>query len=293
MTTKSALRELCPYVCLAALGLGFSVSLAFAAERFGAAMPQVAKGGDALSVAFGDAKTTISLAMVHKADSYFHGGIDMDCDDAHGHGHDHEHGHVHEHEEEGAQSDGGFDPWRWINSHVRAPETHRHLAGAEAVELMPWFWAAVKADPHNADAWTTAMYVAERMLKDRNLARRIADEAGAKNPDSMAIAIASALLEYDRGHGDVLLAEALFERVRSIGKAKCGGRLDELVPHDAEDFCRALDYLSKIMADRGDKAGVRQLLEEVRSTGLQTPVLDSVSKRLSPKTEAGERSGIP
>lgn len=289
MTTGSSARGLAPHLAAAALGIVVAVSLALAAGRFGDAMPQVATGGDALSVAFGDAKAAISLAMVRKADSYFHGGIDMDCGDAHGHrqgqahdhegdhGHDDDHGHV---EGDVAPARDGCDPWRWINARVRAPEVHRHLERAEAVELMPWFWAAVKADPHNADAWTTAMYVAERMLKDVDLARRIAGEARAKNPDSLEIACAAACLEYGGGHGDVQAAEALFERVRSIGKAKCGGRLGELNPHDAEEYCRALDYLSKIMADRGDSAGVQRLLDEARSTGIQTPVLDSISRRL-------------
>ena len=66
-----------------------AVLLALAIGRFGPArMPQVVSGDDALSVAFGDAKSTISAAMVHKADSYFHGGIDMECAEAHDHHHD-------------------------------------------------------------------------------------------------------------------------------------------------------------------------------------------------------------
>ena len=71
-----------------------AVLLALVLGRFGVArLPQVVQGDDALSVAFGDAKSTISAAMVHKADSYFHGGIDMECKEHHDHHDDHDHDH--------------------------------------------------------------------------------------------------------------------------------------------------------------------------------------------------------
>ena len=158
----------------------------------GGRLPQVVKGGDALSVAFADAKTTISAAMMQKADSYFHGGIDIEC---------HE-GHNHEHHESPAFAKAtadkrttnheplatNHDPWLWINRHVRAPEKHVHLDDERAVELMPWFWAAVRANPHNIDAWTTAAYAADRMMKDKALALRVIREAREKNPDSLELA---------------------------------------------------------------------------------------------------------
>ena len=69
-----------------------AVGLALVLGRFDVArLPQVVQGDDALSVAFGDAKSTISAAMVHKADSYFHGGIDMECKEHHHHHDDHDH----------------------------------------------------------------------------------------------------------------------------------------------------------------------------------------------------------
>ena len=71
-----------------------AVLLALALGRFDVArLPQVVQGDDALSVAFGDAKSTISAAMVHKADSYFHGGIDMECKEHHDQHDDHDHDH--------------------------------------------------------------------------------------------------------------------------------------------------------------------------------------------------------
>ena len=267
-----------------------AVLLALVLGRFGVArLPQVVQGDDALSVAFGDAKSTISAAMVHKADSYFHGGIDMECKEHHNHHDDHDHHDHHDHHDDHDHDHAPnppipqshtFDPWGWINQHVRAPEKHVHLEGAKSVELMPWFWASVKADPHNIDAWTTAWYTANTMLKDQALARRILDEAKAKNPDSLEIAWTEARFVYQGGKGDVAAATRLLEEARRMGKQKCGGRLSELAPHEAEAFCNILGYLSKILYDQGEKDRIRPLLDEARATGADTPVVGEIEARL-------------
>ena len=271
-----------------------AVLLALVLGRFGVTrLPQVVQGNDALSVAFGDAKSTISAAMVHKADSYFHGGIDMECKDHHHHHDDHDHDQspnppipqssnppIPQSSNPPITQSHTFDPWRWINQHVRAPEKHVHLEGAKSVELMPWFWASVKADPHNIDAWTTAWYTANMMLRDRALARRILDEAKAKNPDSLEIAWTEARFVYQSGKGDVAAAARLLEEARRMGKRKCGGRLSELAPHEAEAFCNILGYLSKIRYDRGEREQIRPLLDEARATGADTPVVGEIEARL-------------
>ena len=155
-----------------------------------------------------------------------------------------------------------------------------HLEGAKSVELMPWFWASVKADPHNIDAWTTAWYTANTMLKDHALARRILDEAKAKNPDSLEIAWTEARFVYQGGKGDVAAAAHLLEEARHLGKRKCGGRLSELAPPEAEAFCNILGYLSKILHDCGERGQIRPLLDEARATGADTPVIGEIEARL-------------
>jgi hypothetical protein len=202
----------CFLLCLC-LGLWHVVVLANQGSRLGEAMPQVVKGEGALAVAFGDAREAISQALVHKADSYFHGGIDMECDHLAEHGHadhddDHEDCHDgHDHDEAAHDS---FDPWRWINSHVRAPDVHRHLGGSETIELMPWFWASVKADPHNIEAWTTTWYVANNMMKDKDLALRVVAEGLEKNPDDPELLICRGRTIYDNGRGEFAAAREAF-----------------------------------------------------------------------------------
>ena len=248
-------------------------------------MPQVVRGDDALSVAFGDAKSTISAAMVQKADSYFHGGIDMECKAHHHHHHDHDHDQSSNplnpqpatHNPQ--PSTHTFDPWGWINQHVRAPEKHVHLEGRQSVELLPWFWASVKADPHNIDAWTTVWYIADSQMKDAALARRILDEAKAKNPESLEIAWTEARFVYHGGKGDVAAATRLLEEARRMGKRKCGGRLADLSSHEVEAYCGILDYLSKIYAERGAKEAIRPLIDEARATGADTPIIGWMLER--------------
>ncbi len=218
-------------------------------------MPQVVKGEGALAVAFGDARETISQACVHKADSYFHGGIDMECDHLGGHHHDdnckdgfHEHDHDEDHDHDGAEHD-FFDPWRWINSHVRAPDVHRHLGGGEAVEMMPWFWASVKADPHNIEAWTTTWYIANNMIKDKGLALRVVAEGLEKNPDDPELLICRGRTIYDNGRGEFAAArEAFSAAVASAGRMlQRVGSSDEHILQ-IRDFAQA--YLDE-MAKRG------------------------------------------
>ena len=179
--------------------------------------PQLASGGDALSVAFGGAKRAIGVAMMQKADSYFHGGVDMEC---HDHGGDC--GHPHE--------ESGFDPWAWINRHIRAPEIDRHLQDSQTVELMPWFWVAVKADPSNIDAWTTAAYMADHGMRDHRLALEVIDRGIAANPADAELRFYKGKLLYDAGRGDAEAARAEFleaERLALDGRGESSLSEDE------------------------------------------------------------------
>jgi len=184
-------------------------------------MPQVVSGEDALSVAFGDAKATIGRALLQKADSYFHGGIGDDnaclarrapCDD-------------HDHSSSDAHHASLFtlhflsDPWQWIDRGIRAPDQHRHLQGAEAVEMLPWLWASVKADPHNEEVWESAWYTAAHVMKDEALAVRILEEGLARNPKSARLHLTKGEFLYKRGKGDLSAAERCFRQAIVLAPA--------------------------------------------------------------------------
>ena len=247
-------------------------------------LPQTGSGGDFLSVLLGDAKADLSYAMIHEADSYFHGGVDMECHALHAHDHG-EHGHGHEHGKDcpcgqcdhgsEAHDEQAFDPWRWINSHIRAPEIERHLKGAKAVEMMPWFWMAVKSDPHNVEAWSTAWYVAAHLMNDEILALRIAKQGRQQNPGSIELACVLGRAYRAKKTFDLEKSEAMFEEGLKIGKKK-----GEITEKDASSVCEALGYLSEYAARRKDKARLQRLLGEAKDMGLNHPVVQAIEARL-------------
>ena len=262
-------------------------------------MPQAASGSDALSVAFGGAKAAISESMFRRADSYFYGGVDIECTQhAHGHGlhagpeagHDGHNGHDaedhhhegHHHGEHADGARGASDPWAWINAHIRAPEVERHLEGERAVELMPWFWAAVKADPHNEEAWTTAVYMADRVVKNRKLAASILEDAKKANPQSAAIMFAEGCHHFDEGRGDMECAESAFTQARAAVLASSSdGTAAGLSRKDAELYLSIIDYAAFFAARRGDAGKLGSLLGEARAIAPEGVVAKNIAKRIS------------
>ena len=251
------MKQLFPYCTLAALAVLVGLLARIAPAR----MPQALDGGDFLSVLLGDAKKDISNTMVHEADSYFHGGVEMDCHHGHDHYHDdHEHDHEHRPDHgDGQNAEGAFDPWRWINSHIRAPQIDRHLDGGKAVEMMPWFWVAVKADPHNVEAWSTAWYSALYVMKDSSLALRIASDGCWQNPASIELACNLGRTYLAGGTHDVEQAERMFRLVIEMA-----GKMEKLDDDDYLAFFYATGILAKLAENRKDAKDLQALLDAAR-----------------------------
>ena len=264
------MKRLLPYGLLAVLALLVGLFARTAPAR----MPQALAGGDFLSVLLGDAKRDISGAMVREADSYFHGGVDMDCHHLHDH-HDHEAHHEPHADEDQDHDKESFDPWRWINAHVRAPDIDRHLAGDEAVELMPWFWAAIKSDPHNVEAWSAAWYVASHMMKDDSLALRIATEGQRLNPESLEMACVLGRAYRAETTRDQGKSEEMFHRVLELAHGK-----KELEDGDALPLCSALGYLADSAKHRNDRQELAVLLNAARRFAPNHPVTRSIERML-------------
>jgi len=203
------------FLSAGALGVGILALLAVLAHVGTERLPQHASGGDVLSVAFGDAKAVLSRAMIEKADSYFHGGVGRDpCVRD-----DHDHSSADDPHSSPFTPHFSFDPWRWVNAGVRVPQKHRHLQGAESVEMLPWLWASVKSDPHNEEAWEAAWYTAAHVMKDDPLAGRILDEGLARNPQSARLYLTKGQFLYKRGTGDLVGAERCFRQAVALAPA--------------------------------------------------------------------------
>lgn len=272
------MKRLFPYGMLAALALCLGLVMRIAPAR----MPQALGGGDFLSVLLGDAKKDISGAMVHEADSYFHGGVDMDCHHLHGgHHHDsgtcchHDHGHDHDADCDD-HHEGAFDPWRWINVHVRAPEIDRHLSTKQAVEMMPWFWIAVKADPHNVEAWSTAWYTASHVMKDEALALRIAVEGQRLNPESLEMACVLGRAYRAETTRDPEKSTALFRSVVNLAR-----KMEQLSGDDQLAFFNAVGYLADSAKNRKDAKELKALLEVARHINPNHPTTIFIADSLN------------
>jgi len=265
-------KRLLPYGLLALLALLVGLLARTAPAR----MPQALAGGDFLSVLLGDAKKDISGAMLREADSYFHGGVDMDCHHLHEH-HDHDHAHHDHHpEEEHDLVETAFDPWRWINAHIRAPEIDRHLDGGRAVEMMPWFWVAIKSDPHNVEAWSTAWYTASHMMKDDALALRIASEGQRLNPESLEMACVLGRAYRAGATRDQEKSEEMFHKVLELARMK-----RELEDGDELPLCSALGYLADSAKNRNDTQELAVLLNAARRFAPHHPVTSSIERMLA------------
>ena len=271
------MKRLFPYGMLTALALCLGLVMRIAPAR----MPQALGGGDFLSVLLGDAKKDISDAMVHEADSYFHGGVDMDCHHLHGgHHHDsgtcchHDHGHDHDADCDD-HHEGAFDPWRWINVHVRAPEIDRHLSTKQAVEMMPWFWIAVKADPHNVEAWSTAWYTASHVMKDEALALRIAVEGQRLNPESLEMACVLGRAYRAETTRDSEKSEEMFHRVVEMAEGT-----QDLAENDNQAFFYSVGCLADSAQRRKDVAALAKLLNAASRINPNHPTTRFMSQTL-------------
>ena len=111
---------------------------------------------------------------------------------------------------------------------------------------MPWLWASVRSNPHNIDAWTTAIFVATDAMKNRVLARRILDEARAKNPQSIELAYTEAHFIYDGGKGDLAAAKAAFVSARDMALRLCDGNPENLSETDRWHYRFVLNFLREL-----------------------------------------------
>lgn len=289
------MNRLLPICGAAAAATAAALGAGLLARAEPARLPQAARGGDLLAVLLGDARKDLADAMVRKADSYFHGGV-SDMHDLH---HHHEHGEdetceecqaaKNEHDEDGDDHDEhesghdeddheshGPDPWRWINAGIRAPEVHRHLDGERSVELMPWFWAAARADPHNVEAWGSAFHVALRMLKDEELALRIAEEGRRLNPSSIELADTLGQAYRAEAVRDDAKAEEAFRAAVELATGR-----KELDEGEYVAFFDAVSHLAESARERGDSPALSALLETARRVAPDHPTVLFVSRELN------------
>lgn len=167
---------------------------------------------DLLGRLFGGGREALSQRLVTKADTYFHGGVEHRHEEGEEHGclvsegheqeiheghadhhPEHDHGPRDEHHDH-ENAPKHRDWWSRINQ-ARAPDAHTHLQGERyEKEIVPWAWAAVKADPHNIDAQLVIAYWLGRRLQQTDSAMDVLRDAIRENPESYRLELEKARL---------------------------------------------------------------------------------------------------
>jgi len=119
-------------------------------------MPQLTaangKNSDVLTQVLGGTADLAADAAYREADLYFHAGVGGGCHHAEG---------DHCAEENASVSHTDQLPLMHVMEYLdgeTSPRKHKHIEGKEEKELLPWFIAAVRLNPHLIEAWRTGTY---------------------------------------------------------------------------------------------------------------------------------------
>jgi tetratricopeptide (TPR) repeat protein len=228
--------------------------------------PQQGNSGNLLDILAGDARDLISQAMISKAESYYHGGITDhddcqaitggDSDQTEGHGH-----HLHQN-----HFLSRFDPWGYLNNHIHA-DAHIHLERDKAEELLPWYWAACEASPHNILAFEATSYALSTMLEQPQEAVLLLEKGIKHNPHNVSLEIA---------RGEILIKYLKnYKEAESAFLAAYQKSLHEKAPPDDMLKSKALFYLGYLAKRRNDLA----TLHRWQAIGKETMSSDLISIR--------------
>lgn len=148
---------------------------------------------------FGEARSILGYMSILQADLYFHGGVGHFYEE-HAHGlalasrdderdaveveDDHGHPHEHNHNAFAVPSKGGI--LLNIVQHIYVSD-HKHLLGKDEKEILPWFYFAVKMDPHNIMAYTVGGYWLADRMKDVDEGLNLLKQGLVNNPESWEI----------------------------------------------------------------------------------------------------------
>lgn len=116
---------------------------------------------------FSQSREALSWEFYEKADTVYHGGQ--------------------EHLRAEAFSNRFFQA---IHNQI-SPREHTHLSGRAMEEIMPWLWMAVRARPHNSDAYLVAAFWLAGDMGRPDLAHEVLREGQCENPFNYALAFES------------------------------------------------------------------------------------------------------
>ena len=183
--------------------------------------PPASAQNDLLGQLFGGARQAVGGNVMERADQYYHGGVGhRNCQTSHNGENEGQEGHktqqaddgkIHLDEDTPREASAGGGWWARLNEAL-TPRGHVHLHGERQTrELLPWMWAAVKADPENIEATATTAYWLSSQLDKPEQAIDVLDDALRHNPDSHELLLAKARIIRDRRQ-DLETAARLFRK---------------------------------------------------------------------------------
>jgi len=267
------------HISAAALTLVAALALGQMLPRvFGDRMPQTV-GSSLLDQVLGEARMMVSDAMILKADEYFHGGVRVaDCTHAEAHASNSldlpgsASAHVHEDEDETQTEAPPRDPWSWVNTRIHVAE-HRHMEGNQAKELIPWYWAAVRIEPKNIQAYLLCASVISQDLMNPSEAIRILEEGIRNNPADAEMEIDAGCIHLNRLR-NTPAAQACFDRAY----AKWTQDQDAHGHADGDLKMRILFYLCHLAKQRNDTAALDRYFVEAQALDIRSGSFTAIQK---------------
>lgn len=258
---------------LGAIALALTAGATFALGGLIAARGWLGAPGDAsqdlVGRVFGEGREALSGSMMDRADLYFHGGLghedcpmhheDAEEDEQHHHEHEHD-GRIQLDDEEDHEEDYGGGWWRTLN-HRLHPHGHVHLVGErEAREMLPWMWAAIKADPNNEDAYIATAYWLDSKLHRPEAAITVLDEGLGHAPNSPDLLLAKGRILYmhrdDQTHAIRLYRKALKAWLDQHDSPPEPGS------DDGKDYFALCLHLGKALAAAGERREALTIFQE-------------------------------
>jgi len=115
-----------------------------------------------------------------------------------------------------------------------APSNHKHLAGVQEKEILPWFAVAVRLNPHHIEAWSTGSYWYFR-TGNRERALEFASDGIRNNPRDYRLYLDRGIILYHLRNWDKSVSD--LESARRLWK-----NLNEDSPYELKAVERYLSY---------------------------------------------------
>jgi len=239
-----------PWLLLAFCWLtAFSLSCKLAAASGQGSGPDESGFGQHVARGAGSA---LSVALAEKADVYFHGGIPR-------------------------LRKKSFKNRFFQNiASAMVPDGHVHLEGDLMKETLPWYWLAVRSDPHNIDNYLIASYWVATSMDDKKAAHEILMEARRNTRLHYEIEMEDAniyLKEHKLREAESALDAAL--RIWPSGQDPSGERarigmvsllmLKGLLREINGDIARAVACLQQILRITPNDHDIEKRLEELKT----------------------------